>query len=183
MQAAADAVPSTMMSLMGLEEEQVKNVCEQASAAGIISPANFNCPGQVVVSGTRAACARALELTESLGGRAVELKVAGAFHSAIMAPAAEGLKAELQRTTLNEAQVPVLANVTADYHGSAESIRERLVEQLTCPTLWQKSVERLIGQGFDSFYEIGPGRVLKGLMRKIDRKMEVVSVNTAADVG
>ncbi len=183
MQAAADAVPSTMVSLMGLEEEQLKNVCDQASAVGIISPANFNCPGQVVVSGTREACAKVGELAEAAGGRAIELKVAGAFHSPLMAPAAEGLKAELAQTTLGEAKVPVLANVTADYHMAADSIRERLVEQLTCPTLWQKSMERLIGEGFDKFYEIGPGRVLKGLMRKIDRKAEVINVNSAADVG
>lgn len=182
MQSAAEAVPSTMVSIMGLDEEQVKNVCEQASEAGIISPANFNCPGQIVVSGTKEACARAFEIAESLGGRAIELKVAGAFHSPLMASAAEGLDAQLRQTTMAEAKVPVVANVTADYHqAGAADISRRLVEQLTCPTLWQKSMERLLGQGFDTFYEIGPGRVLKGLMRKIDRKAEVISINSAAD--
>lgn len=182
MQSAAEAVPSTMVSIMGLDEEQVKNVCEQASEAGIISPANFNCPGQIVVSGTKEACARAFEMAESLGGRAIELKVAGAFHSPLMASAAEGLDAQLRQTTLAQAKVPVVANVTADYHqADAADISRRLVEQLTCPTQWQKSMEKLLGQGFDTFYEIGPGRVLKGLMRKIDRKAEVININSAAD--
>ena len=181
MQAAADAQPSGMVGIMGLDEEQVKKICEAASAAGIISPANFNCPGQTVVSGTLAACAQALELAEAAGGRAVELKVAGAFHSPLMASAAEGLKAELARTEIALPRVPVLANVTGEYHQrDAESVRALLVRQLTSCTLWQKCMERLLADGFDRFYEIGPGRVLKGLMKKISRQAEVVSVNDAA---
>jgi [acyl-carrier-protein] S-malonyltransferase len=179
MQAAADANPSTMVSIMGLDEAAVENICEAASALGIISPANFNCPGQIVVSGSRAACAEALKRTEAAGGRAIELKVAGAFHSALMASAAEGLKAELARTELARAQVPVTANVTGGYHGGPESIRELLVGQLTSAVLWQKCMERLLADGYDAFYEIGPGRVLKGLMKKIDRRAEVVNVNDA----
>jgi len=180
MQAASEAQPSTMVSLMGLEAEQVKKICEQASALGIISPANFNCPGQIVVSGTKPACAKAGELAEAAGGRAVELKVAGAFHSPLMASAAEGLKAELERTKITPPAIPVAANVTGGYHPSdAAGTRALLVQQLTRCTLWQQCVERLIADGFDRFYEIGPGRVLKGLMRKIDRRFDVVSVNDA----
>lgn len=181
MQAASDATPSTMVSIMGLDEGQIKNICDRACEAGIISPANFNCPGQIVVSGTRDACRRALELVEAEGGRAVELKVAGAFHSPLMASAAEGLRDELEAVALAEPRVPVVANVTAEYHaGDAASIRSLLVRQLTHCTLWQKSMERLLADGFDTFVEIGPGRVLKGLMRKIDRRAEVTSVNDAA---
>lgn len=181
MQAASEANPSTMVSLMGLDEDQVKSVCDSASALGIISPANFNCPGQVVVSGSREACARAAELAEAAGGRAVELAVAGAFHSPLMASAADGLAEELARTELRPPQVPVLANVTGDVHSNdPDAIRKLLVRQLTECTLWQRCVERLLGDGFDEFFEIGPGRVLKGLMRKIDRKAPVTSVNDAA---
>jgi [acyl-carrier-protein] S-malonyltransferase len=180
MQAAAVASPSTMVSLMGLDEAQVKNICQSASSLGTISPANYNCPGQIVVSGTKAACAEVLRLAEAAGGRAVELKVAGAFHCALMAPAAERLKAELEKVHLAPLAVPVVANVTAEYHAGAAEIRGLLVRQLTGAVLWQKSMERLLADGYDAFYEIGPGRVLRGLMRKIDRRIDVVTVNDAA---
>jgi [acyl-carrier-protein] S-malonyltransferase len=181
MQAAADANPSTMVSIMGLDEERVKNICDTASAAGIISPANFNCPGQIVVSGTREACAKASQLVEAAEGRAVELAVAGGFHSPLMASAAEGLAAELEQVDLSAPKVPVVANVTGEYHsGDPADMRSLLVRQLTNCTLWQKSMERLLADGFDDFVEIGPGRVLKGLMRKIDRQANVANVNDAA---
>ena len=184
MQAAAQAHPSTMVSIMGLDEGQVKKICERASAAGIISPANFNCPGQIVVSGEKEACAQALQLAEEAEGKAVELKVAGAFHSPLMASAADGLARELAVTALGWPRIPVAANVTGGYHAEdAESIRSLLVRQLTSSVLWQKCMERLLADGYDEFYEIGPGRVLKGLMRKIDRKVEVESVNDAATAG
>jgi len=182
MQAAAKAHPSTMAGIMGLDEEQVKNICEAASALGIISPANFNCPGQTVVSGTIEACRRAMELAEQAGGRAVELKVAGAFHSELMASAAQGLKQYLQDVALAELRMPVVANVTANYHGDPQSICSLLVSQLTRGILWQKSMEHLIGDGYDRFWEIGPGRVLRGLMKKIDRKASVTNINCAADI-
>ena len=181
MQAAADANPSTMVSIMGLDEEQVKNICDAASEAGIISPANFNCPGQIVVSGTKAACAQALDMAEAEGGRAVELDVAGAFHSPLMAGAAQGLEAELERIQLAPPGVPVVANVTGEYHGAeAAGIRALLVRQLTECTLWQKSMERLLADGYDAFVEIGPGRVLRGLMKRIDRKASFSNVNNAS---
>jgi [acyl-carrier-protein] S-malonyltransferase len=170
-----------MVSIMGLDEGDVKNICETASAAGIISPANFNCPGQIVVSGTREACARALELAEAAGGKAVELRVAGGFHSPLMAQAAEGLRAELQAVDLRPPSMPVAANVTGQYHeGDPDRIRELLVQQLTRCTLWQKCMERLLADGFEQFYEIGPGKVLRGLARKIDRKASVEGVGDAA---
>jgi [acyl-carrier-protein] S-malonyltransferase len=183
MQAAAEANPSTMVSIMGLDEGQVKNICEAASALGIISPANFNCPGQIVVSGTKGACAKALALAEEAGGRAVELKVAGAFHSQLMASAAAGLARELDAITLSDLRMPVVANVTANYYASSAEIRPMLVRQLTGSILWQKSMERLLADGFDTFYEIGPGRVLRGLMKKIDRSASVMGVSVAAETG
>jgi [acyl-carrier-protein] S-malonyltransferase len=181
MQAASRANPSTMISIMGLQEPAVKNICEAAATLGIISPANFNCPGQIVVSGTRAACARAFELAEARGGKAVELKVAGGFHSPLMAGAAEGLEAQLRATELKAPRMPVVANVTGEPHPTdPDGIRRLLVEQLTCATRWQKSMEHLLADGFNEFYEVGPGRVLRGLMRRIDRKARVTGVNDAA---
>lgn len=180
MQAAAVASPSSMVSIMGLDEGQVKNICQSASSLGTISPANYNCPGQIVVSGTKAACGEVLKLAEAAGGRAIELKVAGAFHSALMAPAAEGLRAELEKVNLAALAMPVTANVTGGYHAGAAEIRGLLVRQLTGAVLWQKCMERMLADGYDAFYEIGPGRVLKGLMKKIERRTEVTNVNDAA---
>ena len=180
MQAAAVASPSTMVAISGLDEAQVKNICQSASPLGTISPANYNCPGQIVVSGTKGACAEVLTLAKAAGGLAVELKVAGAFHSALMAPAAEGLRAELEKVHLAALVLPVVANVTGEYHGGPAEIRGLLVRQLTGAVLWQKSMERLLADGYDAFYEIGPGRVLKVLMKKIERRAEVTNVNDAA---
>jgi [acyl-carrier-protein] S-malonyltransferase len=118
-----------------------------------------------------------LELAEEFGCRAVELKVAGAFHSPLMAPAGQRLHNTLAETSIKRPRVPVVANVTADYHGDPESIRESLEQQLTRPVLWQRSIERLIQDGYDRFVEVGPGRVLTGLMRKINRSVETVNVS------
>lgn len=180
MQQAASAVPSGMVSAMGLEREQIEQICEQASAEGVIAPANFNCPGQIVVSGAKAACEKAAELMEQAGGRAIPLKVAGAFHSPLMQPAADGLAKVLADTQISQPTVPVLANVNCQYHGSAGTIRPALTDQLTHPVLWQASMEKLIAEGVERFIEIGPGRVLTGLMRKISRQAAVENISTAA---
>jgi len=179
MQAAATAVPSGMVSAMGLDVETVEKICREASVHGVISPANFNCPGQIVISGAKAACEASVGLIEAAGGKAIPLKVAGAFHSAIMQPAADGLAEMLQRTTFHSPKVPVLANVNCQYHTDAANIRLWLTEQLTQPVRWQASMERLIAEGVERFIEIGPGRVLAGLMRKISRGTPVVNISTA----
>jgi len=179
MQAAAEANPGGMVSVMGLEVEQVETVCRQASDRGPIQPANFNCPGQVVVSGSRAACEAVPALVEAAGGRAVPLKVAGAFHSPLMAPAAEGLAAMLASVSLTPPAVPVIANVNCQPHRDADTIRRWLAEQLTSPVRWQASMERLLAEGIQEFVEIGPGRILSGLLKKIDRKVPVVNIGTA----
>ncbi len=182
MQEAAEANPSGMVSLVGADEAAARTLCEKAAQGEVLSPANFNCPGQIVISGSRAACGRALEMAGEVGCRAVPLKVAGAFHSALMASAAEGLAAALASAPVRSPSIPVISNVTGEPHGDPESIRTALVQQLTHPVLWQRSMERLVGRGLQRFVEVGAGRVLKGLMRKMDRAAEVVNVGTAAEL-
>ncbi len=179
MQSAARAVASGMVTALGLAPDKVEAVCREASAAGVIGPANFNCPGQVVLSGEKAACEAAAKLIEAAGGRAVPLKVAGAFHSALMKPAANGLSQTLNATPFAPPRVPVVANVNCQYHADPDSIRRWLTDQLTRPVLWQGCVERMLSDGVERFVEIGPGRTLTGLLKKISRQMPVVNVSTA----
>lgn len=182
MQAAATAVPSGMVSAIGLEPGQVEAICSQASDAGVIQAANFNAPGQIVLSGAKAACEKAAMLIEQAGGRAIPLKVAGAFHSPLMKPAADELAAMLAATPFAAPRVPVVANVDCQPHGDAATIRHRLTDQLTQPVRWQESMEKLLAEGVERFIEIGPGRVLTGLMKKISRKTAIVNISTVADL-
>jgi [acyl-carrier-protein] S-malonyltransferase len=182
MQEASDANPSGMVSLIGADEAMANKLCDAAAQGQVLSPANFNCPGQIVISGAKEACGRALEMAADVGCRAMALKVAGAFHTDLMASASEGLSDALAAATIQRPRIPVLANVSGEPHGDPDAIRTALVEQLRRPVLWQRSMERLIEEGYERFVEVGAGRVLKGLMRKIDRRREVVNVGTAADL-
>lgn len=179
MQMAAQLKASGMVTALGLDLPAVERVCAGAASAGIIGPANFNCPGQIVLSGEKSACEAAAKLIEAEGGRAIPLKVAGAFHSALMKPAADGLAEMLESTSFHSPRVPVLANVNCEYHTQAANIRRWLADQLTQPVRWQASMERLIAEGIERFIEIGPGRVLTGLMKKISRQAPVVNISTA----
>jgi [acyl-carrier-protein] S-malonyltransferase len=182
MQRAAESTPSGMVSVIGLDGDAVEELCAEAAQGAVLVPANFNCPGQVVVSGVTAACERLVPLAESRGGRAVALKVAGAFHSPLMQSAAEGLATALADVSIRPPAVPVVSNVTARPHDRPEAIRAALVQQLVKPVQWQAGVEYLIGLGFERFVEIGPGRVLTGLMRKINRKVAAVNVSSQAGI-
>ena len=182
MQQASEASPSGMVSLIGADESAATALCERVRGADVLGPANLNCPGQVVISGSKDACARAVESAAEFDCKPIPLPVAGAFHSSLMAPAAEGLKPVLSETAFAQPSIPVVANVSARYHGDAASIRESLTRQVTEPVLWQRCVARMIEDGVDRFVEMGPGRVLTGLMRKIDRKMKAISVNSAESV-
>ena len=180
MQAAADATEGAMVSIIGLDEEKVRRLCTEASQGQLLQAVNFNCPGQIVLSGSKAACRRAHDLAEKYGAmKAVPLEVAGAFHTEMMAGAADTLKEVLQNTDISgPSNIKIIANIDADYYQSAKKIAEGLTKQLTCPILWQKCMERLLADGVEKFYEIGPGRVLTGLMRRIDRKTKVVNVSS-----
>jgi [acyl-carrier-protein] S-malonyltransferase len=181
MQAAADASSGSMVSILGLDEEKVRQLCTQAAQGQVLEPVNFNCPGQIVVSGHKEACCRAEQLAGQMGAmKAVPLAVAGAFHTILMKPAAQQLSEALQQAAFqNPSQVKVIANINAEYYTSAQEIREGLVKQLVEPILWQKCMERLLREQITEFYEIGPGRVLTGLMKRIDRKAKVITVNSA----
>lgn len=182
MQEAARAVPSGMVSAMGLDPDRVDQICDQARGDDVLVPANYNCPGQVVLSGSRGACERAAPLIEEAGGRAIPLKVAGAFHSPLMAPAANGLADVLTQTDFSAPNPPVVANVNCENHQDAATIRQWLTDQLTHPVRWQASIERLMTEGVERFVEIGPGRILTGLMKKIARRTPMVNISTAEDL-
>ncbi len=179
MQAAADATEGTMVSIIGLDERKVWKLCAEAREGELLEPVNFNCPGQIVVSGTLGACARAERLAEKYGAmKAVRLEVAGAFHSEMMVDAAEALREALRQALISEpGSVRTIANIDAEYYRSAEGIIEGLTRQLTSPILWQKCMERLLADGVEEFYEIGPGRVLTGLMKRISRKTRVINIS------
>jgi [acyl-carrier-protein] S-malonyltransferase len=180
MQAAADATEGTMVSIIGLDETQVRRLCTEASDRQILAPVNFNCPGQIVISGSRPACERALELAPQHGAiKAVPLEVTGAFHTQMMSSAADALKNALTHCHISEpSDIKVIANINADYYQNAQEITQGLTNQLTNPILWQKCMEKLIADGVQDFYEIGPGRVLTALMKRISRKTKVVNVST-----
>ena len=180
MQAAAETKEGAMVGIIGLDEDKVDELCAEASDGELLMTVNFNCPGQIVISGSKAACGRAEELAPEYGAiKAVRLDVAGAFHTEMMSSAADSLKEALSNCKILEpGDINIIANIDADYYESAEKIAEGLIKQLTCPILWQKCMERLLADGVEKFYEIGPGRVLTGLMKRINRKAEVVNVST-----
>jgi len=172
MQAASDAVPSGMVSVLGLEAEQVAVVCDEARGDGVLQIANFLCPGNIVISGTNDACERALEVAEQKGAmKVIPLAVAGAFHTEIMRPAVEKLTVALSQATLSPPKIPVISNVDALAHDEPEEIRSLLQQQVCSQVRWEQSMRSLLDQGFDEFYEIGAGRVLRSLMKRINRKV------------
>ena len=177
MQAAADATPSGMVSLLLLDRDKVEGICREASSAGTLKIANYLCPGNTVVSGSKAACDRAVELAEQAGGKAVRLAVAGAFHTEIMKPADTRLAEALAGVSVRKPVLPVFSNVDARPHDDPGEIREILVRQVVSPVLWEESITNMLAAGAGPFYEVGPGKVLRGLLKRIDRKMECQSVN------
>lgn len=185
MQAAADASTGSMVSILGLDEEKVHNLCQEAGAGELLTAVNFNCPGQIVISGDIEPCKRAVELADKYGAiKAIQLKVAGAFHTELMKPAAESLKAALEKCQIGEpGEIKVIANIDAGYYDNASQIRGGLVRQLVEPLLWQRCMEKLLDEGVERFYEIGPGRVLTGLMKRINRKTKVINVSDLASLG
>jgi [acyl-carrier-protein] S-malonyltransferase len=165
MQEAGERVPGAMAAIIGLPEDKLTELCYQTRA----EVCNLNSPGQAVIGGTLDAVARAVEEAKARGARqAIRLNVSGAFHSSLMRPAAEAMAEVVARTPFADAQAPIVANSTAQPITSAEAIRRELLEQLRRPVLWQRSVEYMIENGVTTFVEIGPGRVLTALIRRID---------------
>jgi len=184
MQAASDATEGAMVSIIGLDEEQVGRLCNQAGQGELLRAVNFNCPGQIVISGAKTACERAEELAPKYGAiKALRLEVAGAFHTEMMQSAAETLEKALANCRISApAGIKVISNIRAEYYQTGAKIAEGLIKQLTCPVLWQKCMERLLADGVENFYEIGPGRVLTSLMRRISRKTKVVNISSLQDL-
>jgi [acyl-carrier-protein] S-malonyltransferase len=176
MQAAAEASPSGMVSIMGLEPAKVEELCQRARGDEVLQIANLLCPGNIVVSGTRAACAAAEKVAEEMGGRSTRLTVAGAFHTPLMRPADQTLAAALTQVTLQSPRVPVWSNVDAQAHTDPTEIHGLLVRQVLQPVLWEQTIRHLLAQGIERFYEIGPGRVLAGLLKRVLRKIDCVNV-------
>lgn len=177
MQEAAEAVDSSMVALIGADEDSANAVCDKARDGDILVPANFNAPGQVVISGSAGACDRAEKIAGEMGLRATRLAVAGAFHSPIMAPAAEQLAEALAATQINAPSCVVMSNVTAKPHtNDPDEIRQRLVDQLTSPVRWSACCEHLIDRFGDAeIHELAPGKTLGGMMRRINRQAKVIS--------
>lgn len=177
MQDAADATPSGMVSILGLERSQVEELCAEARGDETLEIANLLCPGNIVVSGTNAACERAADVAVKMGAmKAIPLAVAGAFHTQIMSPADQRLAEALANVPLKKPRIPVVSNVDAKPHDDPEEIRDLLIKQVLQPVLWEDSLRYLLDQGYDSFYEVGPGRVLRGLLRRINRKIACQNV-------
>ncbi len=185
MQEACDANPGTMYSIIGLEDAQVEQACQTArSKTGSgVWPANYNCPGQVVISGEEAAALEASEACVALGARrAIQLNVAGAFHTPLMQPAADELRPELAQVEVRKPRYPVVANVTGQPVSEPEEIRALLAQQITSPVRWLDCMRWLLSQGTKQFCEIGPGRVLQGLMKRTDASATCTCVAGADDV-
>lgn len=175
MQKACEAAPSTMAAIIGLADEVVEEVC--ASIEGVVVPANYNCPGQLVISGTHEAIDIACEkLTEAGALRAIKLSVGGAFHSPLMDPAREELAAAIEQTTFKTPICPVYQNVSTKGETDPEVIKKNLVAQLTAPVKWTQSVQNMIADGAEQVVECGPGTVLQGLMRKINKAVKGISI-------
>ncbi|MEO0507933.1 MAG: ACP S-malonyltransferase [Bacteroidota bacterium] len=174
MQKACEANPSTMAAVLGLDDDVVEKICEETS--GIVVPANYNCPGQLVISGEIEAVNLANEKMKEAGARrALLLPVGGAFHSPLMEPAREELAAAIEETTFSEPSCPIYQNVPTTAVNTADEIKQNLIAQLTAPVKWTQSVQQMIADGAKHFTEVGPGKVLQGLVRKIDNSVETAS--------
>jgi [acyl-carrier-protein] S-malonyltransferase len=178
MQDAADATPSGMVSILGLALEQIEKLCDEARGSGeVLQVANLLCPGNIVVSGHKAACAKVADLANAAGAmKTIPLAVAGAFHTPIMQPAVERLTQALAGVTLRTPRIPVVSNVDAEPHDNPDEIRQLLVKQLVSPVRWEDSQRWLLAQGFSPQWEIGPGRVLRSLLKRMERKAEADGV-------
>ena len=181
MQKACEAEPSTMAAIVGLEDEIVEDVCN--SIDDVVVAANYNCPGQLVISGSFAGIDKACDmLTEKGAKRAIKLPVGGAFHSPLMNPAKEELATAIESTEIKSPVCPVYQNVDALPHTDPAEIKNNLVAQLTAPVRWTQTVQNMIKDGVSSYTELGPGKVLQGLVKKVDRKMPTEGFSTLEDI-
>jgi len=181
MQKAGDNAPGTMAAVIGLEDSKVEQLC--SVAGDTVVPANYNAPGQVVVSGSHAGVEEIISTAMKAGARMVKkLRVSGAFHSPLMAYTTAPMSQRLEMARITKARIPVVANVTASLEIDPERVRKLLLDQITKPVRWAASIENMAASGIEKFIEVGPGNVLAGLCRRINRSLEVVSIGTAKDI-
>jgi len=174
MQKACEAEPSTMAAILGLEDEKVEQVCKEIQ--DVVVPANYNSPGQIVISGSIKGIDEAIQRLSALGAkRALKLNVGGAFHSPLMEPAKIELEAAINSTKFNKPICPVFQNVNANSNVDPDKIKQNLIAQLTSPVRWTQTVKNMLSAGATSFTEVGPGTVLQGLIKKVDRNIEAKS--------
>ena len=184
MQTAADDAKGAMICIIGLDEPTVDALCAESSRGQLLTAVNFNCPGQIVISGAKSACDRAEALAEKYGAvKTFRLQVAGAFHTEMMVPAIDILRKALANSAIrNPDRTKIVANINAEYYVGSEDISEGLIKQLTSPIFWQECMERLLADGVEEFYEIGPGKILAGLMKRISRKAKITSIGTLEEL-
>lgn len=177
MQAAADASPSGMVAILGMDAKQVADLCDAARGDGVLQIANLLCPGNIVCSGDAAACERiASQAAEAGAMKAIPLAVAGAFHTSLMQPAVDQLVDALADVSMKTPKIPVVSNVDAQPHVDPEEIRQLLSQQVISPVRWEDSIATMMQSGVDEFYEIGAGTVLRGLMKRINRKFPITNI-------
>lgn len=176
MQEAVPVGEGAMAAILGMERGQVEKLCEEAAQGEVLTPANFNCPGQIVIAGHAKAVQRAMERVKQEGKKAVPLPVSAPFHSPLMKPAGERLEKILQGISIQDLKIPVVTNVEADVNQSKERVKELLVTQVWSPVRWEESMQKITGDGIEQTLEIGPGKVLSGLMKRINPKVETKNI-------
>jgi [acyl-carrier-protein] S-malonyltransferase len=172
MQEAVPVGEGAMAALLGMEREQVERLCEEVSSGEVLTPANFNCPGQIVIAGHSKAVERAIERVKQEGKKAVLLPVSAPFHSPLMKPAGERLEKALEEISVNDLKIPVVTNVEAEVNTVKERVKGLLVAQVSSPVRWEESMRKMGEKGIEKVLEIGPGKVLSGLMKRIDPRIE-----------
>ena len=172
-----------MAAILGLNADEVREAAKKASEFGVCSGANFNCPGQIVVSGQKEAVEKCCEFAKEMGAkRAVMLDVSAPFHCSLLTGAGEKLAKELESVEVHDMNVPIITNVNAEYIGDKSEIKDLLIKQVSNSVLWENSIRRMIADGVDTFIEIGPGKALSGFMKKIDKEMRVFNVDDIASL-
>ncbi len=183
MQEAVPEGEGSMAAIIGLSREKVEEICSREDGGGVVEPANYNCPQQIVVSGETGAVRKAVELAKDEGAKkAVELKVSAPFHCSLLRPVEEKMARELEQVDIVPPRIPVIANVSASFVSDPVDIRNNLIKQVSHPIKWEDSMNRLLEEGYDSFLELGPGKTLTGFMRKISRKVQMAQIDCCASM-
>lgn len=180
---ASERNPGSMAAIIGLDRKRIRKICKDLSKKGILQPVNYNSPGQIVVSGSQELIAQAIELAKSEGAiRVLELEVSGAFHTVFMKKAYDGIQKYLENISIMRPEVPIISNVTIKPMTKPNDIKKNIARQLISPVMWEDSMRYMINEGTDIFIEVGPGRVLRGLLKRIDRNAVCLGIDRADDL-